>query len=52
VARAIGVDGDVLEQVVSLRRTDGLAGDEARRLLPAYLDAVERLVAAIDQWPS
>jgi hypothetical protein len=52
VARAIGVEGDVLEQVVSLRRADGLAGDEARRLLPAYLDAVERLVAAVDQWPS
>jgi hypothetical protein len=36
--------------VVGLSGSRQFASDEARRLFPGYLDAVERLTAYIDRW--
>ena len=41
---------DVLTQVVQLDRQSPMAIDQARRLFPAYLLAIERLTLTIDRW--
>jgi hypothetical protein len=40
----------VLARVAQLSRGGALPSDEARRIFPAYLEAVERLTREIDQW--
>lgn len=46
---AANVNG-VLARVADLRSGSPLSADEARRLFPDYLEGVERLTRAIDQW--
>ena len=41
---------DVLTQVVQLDRQSPMSIDQARRLFPAYLLAIEQLTLAIDRW--
>jgi hypothetical protein len=52
IERTIGVAEPTLSAVVSLGHDRALTSDRARRIMPAYLDAVERLVAHVDQWGS
>jgi hypothetical protein len=40
----------VLREVASLCAGGAIGPNEARRLLPAYLAALERLTADIDRW--
>jgi hypothetical protein len=51
VSAAAGVSADVVLRVLSFETDPWLDGDEAGRLYPAYLAAVERLVAWVDEWP-
>jgi hypothetical protein len=43
-------DDPVLTRVARLNGSSGLSADEARRLFPAYLAALEALTRRIDQW--
>ena len=52
VEHAIGLPHDSFQRVVALVHADGMPGEDARQLFPMYLEGVERLVHAIDQWPS
>ena len=52
VEHAIGLEHDSLQRVVGLVHADGIPGEDARHLFPKYLEGVERLVHAIDRWPS
>ncbi len=47
VERTAGLPADSLAAILKIRQ---LAGDEARRLLPAYLNAVEGLTGFVDSW--
>lgn len=47
VERAAGLPAGSLSAVLEIRQ---LAGEEARRLLPAYLHAVEGLTRFVDRW--
>jgi hypothetical protein len=49
-SEAIGVPAALLDQVLVLRRPQDLDPSDALRVYAAYLDAVERLTAAIDRW--
>jgi hypothetical protein len=40
----------VLTEIITLSPSVPLSPDNARRMFPAYLDAVERLTARVDQW--
>jgi hypothetical protein len=48
--RAIGSPPDSLAPVAALTTSDRLTSDDARRMFPRYLEAVERLTQYIDQW--
>jgi plasmid stability protein len=50
VERELGVPDRSFGAVVRLSPESRLSSDEARRLFPGYLDAVERLVAHVDRW--
>ena len=50
IERALGLSGRTLSIVVALGLGRSLTTDEARRLLPAYLDAAERLTRFVDRW--
>lgn len=52
VERKIGAAGGSLADIVRRSPHNPLSSDDARRLFPAYLDAIDRLVAFIDQWRS
>lgn len=47
VERAAGLPEDSLTAILKIRQ---LAGDEARRLLPAYIRAVEGVTRFVDHW--
>ena len=49
VERALGVPAGTLTDIVS-RSGGPLSSDDARRIFPGYLDAVERLTHYIDRW--
>lgn len=49
-ARRCGASEAVIEQVLDLLDVQELSNDEARRLYPAYLDVVEKVVAYVDRW--
>lgn len=48
--RGARIEDDVLARVIQLSAAGTLASDEARRMFPAYLEALERLTRYIDQW--
>ena len=48
--RALGLPGVSLTEIMKLSAGRPLSADTARRIFPAYLDAVERLTSYIDQW--
>jgi hypothetical protein len=50
VERQIGVPDGSLREMAKLSARAQLSSDEARRLFPPYLDAVERLTTYIDRW--
>ncbi len=50
VEREIGVPPGSLTGIVRLARRSDLPSDEARRLFPGYLDAVQRLTIHVDRW--
>jgi hypothetical protein len=50
IERAVGLIGNPLSSVVALGNSRSFTPERARRLLPAYLDAAERLVRYLDRW--
>jgi hypothetical protein len=52
VERAIGAPAGSLADVVRRSPHASLPSDEARRLFPAYLNAIEQLTVFVDQWHS
>jgi hypothetical protein len=50
VERALGLVGDTLAHIAQLAGVGEIASSEAERIFPAYLEAVERLVAYVDGW--
>jgi hypothetical protein len=50
VATAAGASTAVVSRVLALEADPALSGDEAGKLYPEYLAAVERLVAYVDGW--
>jgi hypothetical protein len=48
--RAIGLPDGSLTEIMKLSAGGPLPSDAARRIFPAYLDAVERLTNYIDRW--
>ena len=48
--RQLGVAGGVVSEVVALAGPREISSQDADRLFPAYLDAVEKLVTYIDTW--
>jgi hypothetical protein len=50
VERVLGLSAGVLTEIITLSPSVPLSPDNARRMFPAYLDAVERLTARVDQW--
>jgi len=48
--RALGLPDGSLTEIMKLSAGGLLPSDTARRIFPAYLDAVERLTIYIDQW--
>jgi|SRR5262245_1805090 len=49
-ARAAGLPGHVVADILALEQKPGTAGVDAARLFPEYLAAVERLAGAVDGW--
>ena len=49
VERTLGVPAGTITEIVN-RSGGSLSSDEARRMFPGYLDAVERLTQYIDRW--
>ena len=47
---ALGLPGGSLTEIMKLSAGGPLPSDTARRIFPAYLDAVERLTNYIDRW--
>jgi hypothetical protein len=45
-----GVPDGAIQEVVKLVGNASLSTDEARRLMPPYLEALERLTQYTDQW--
>ena len=50
IERKLGVPEGSLARIVGLTKRAELPSDEARRLFPGYLDAVQKLTAYIDAW--
>lgn len=50
--RDLGAAGGTLDRAAKLSAGSQLTGDEAKRLFPDYLAAVERLTAYVDKWRS
>jgi hypothetical protein len=50
VERMLGLQGGPVGQIVKLANVTEISSAEAVEIFPAYLDAVERLVAWIDSW--
>src|SRR5688500_3660822 len=50
VERKLGVPEGSLARIVGLTRRAELPSDEARRLFPGYLEAVQKLTAYVDAW--
>jgi hypothetical protein len=50
VERMLGLEGGPVCEVVKLADVTEISSAEAMEIFPAYLDAVERLVAWIDSW--
>ena len=48
--RKLGVPEGSLARIVGLTRRAELPSDEARRLFPGYLEAVQKLTAYVDAW--
>jgi len=48
--RLLSVPGGVVAEVVALAGPREISSQDATRLFPSYLDAVEKLVSYIDQW--
>jgi hypothetical protein len=49
-AHAAGLPDDTVTAILAIERTPGLPASDPARLFPAYLAAVERLAATVDQW--
>ena len=49
-ARAAGLPDDTVSAVLALEHPSALPASDPARLFPAYLAAVERLAAVVDQW--
>jgi hypothetical protein len=49
-ARAAGLSDDTINAVLALEHPSALPSSDPAKLFPAYLAAVERLVAVVDQW--
>jgi hypothetical protein len=52
VEQKVGVPPGSLAQITRLVGRRDLSSDDARRLFPPYLDAVQRLAAYVDRWRS
>jgi hypothetical protein len=50
VERMLGVAAGQITEVIRLAGADDISSEEAARIFPGYLDAVQRLVARVDQW--
>ncbi len=50
VERLLDLEGGVVSDVVRLAGVTEISAADAARIFPAYLDAVERLVAFVDGW--
>jgi hypothetical protein len=50
VERHLGLENTGLTEIVSTTEGRPMAADAARRIFPAYLNAVDRLTEAIDRW--
>jgi hypothetical protein len=50
--RLIGVPGGSVSDIVALTNVREITSQEAERLFPGYLDAVEKLVSYVDSWRS
>lgn len=50
IAGRFGASEAVIDQVLDQLDVQELSNDEARRLYPAYLDIVEKVVAYVDSW--
>jgi hypothetical protein len=50
VEQKVGLPAGTLSRIVRLGGRKELSSDEARRLFPGYLDAVQRLTAYVDRW--
>jgi hypothetical protein len=50
IEQKLGVPDATLARIVGLAGRDELPSDEARRLFPPYLDAVQKLTAYVDAW--
>ena len=49
-ARAAGLPDDTVSAILALEHPSAIPASDPARLFPAYLDAVERLAAVVDQW--
>jgi hypothetical protein len=50
VERALGLDSGAIAGIVKRAPDASISSDEARRMFPVYLDAVDRLTHYIDRW--
>ena len=50
--RRFGLSGGAVTSIVALAGVKEISSEDAMRLFPTYLDAVERLVAYVDGWSS
>jgi hypothetical protein len=50
--RLLGVPGGSISDIVALTNVREITSQDAERLFPAYLDAVEKLVSYVDKWRS
>jgi hypothetical protein len=50
--RLLGVPGGSLSDIVTLTHVREISSQDAERLFPPYLDAVEKLVSHVDKWRS
>jgi hypothetical protein len=48
--RLLGVPGGSISAIVALTNVREISSQDAERLFPAYLDAVEKLVGYVDKW--
>src|SRR5439155_18731284 len=50
VERTLGLEAGSLTRLLGVRAGQTLSSDDARRLFPAYLGAMERIVRYVDLW--